>query len=154
MKVKRNWFDIVVDILCLILLVGICVYLISQWNDLPDKVPGHYNLNGEVDRWGSKSELLILPIMGWVLYIGITALETFPKIWNTGVTITEENKERVYRLIKTMIGVTKFLMVLIFTLLEISGIKGESLPWYFTVLYLGVMFGELTFFIVKLVRIK
>ncbi len=154
MKVKRNRFDIVVDILCLILLIGVSVYLILQWNDLPDKVPGHYNIKGEVDRWGSKSELFILPITGWVLYIGITALEAFPKIWNTGVTITKENKERVYRLLKTMIGVTKLLMVFIFTLLEISGMKGESLPWYFTVLYLGGFFGELIFFIVRLVKIK
>ncbi len=154
MKVKRNWFDIVIDILCLILLIGVSVYLILQWNDLPDKVPGHYNFKGEVDRWGSKGELLMLPIMSWVLYIGITVMEAFPKIWNVGVTITEENKERVYRLLKTMIGVTKLLMVFIFTLLEINGINGESLPWYFIVLFLGVIFGELIFFIVRLVRIK
>lgn len=29
---------------------------------LPAKIPGHYGLSGSVDRWGSKFEVLILPI--------------------------------------------------------------------------------------------
>lgn len=35
---------------------------------LPDQVPMHYNLAGEIDRWGSKYENLLLPAM--VLVIG------------------------------------------------------------------------------------
>lgn len=29
---------------------------------LPDLIPGHYDINGNIDRWGSKYEQLILPI--------------------------------------------------------------------------------------------
>lgn len=29
---------------------------------LPDLIPAHYNINNEVDRWGSKYEILILPV--------------------------------------------------------------------------------------------
>jgi len=29
----------------------------------PERVPAHWNLAGEVDRWGSKYELLILPVV-------------------------------------------------------------------------------------------
>lgn len=28
------------------------------WNRLPDQVPMHYNINGEIDDWGSKYEML------------------------------------------------------------------------------------------------
>ena len=35
---------------------------------LPDQVPMHYDLAEEIDRWGSKYENLILPVM--VLVIG------------------------------------------------------------------------------------
>ena len=45
---------------------------------------------------GSKGELVILPIIGWLMYIFLTVIENFPQIWNTGVTVTEENKDRVY----------------------------------------------------------
>lgn len=42
-----------------------------HWNDLPDEVPMHFNLQGEADRYGSKSELFILPFLGlglWALF--------------------------------------------------------------------------------------
>lgn len=29
---------------------------------LPDSIPGHYDINGNIDRWGSKYEQLILPV--------------------------------------------------------------------------------------------
>ena len=39
---------------------------------LPDEVPVHFNLNNQVDRWGSKYELLILPFV--ILFLGIIFL--------------------------------------------------------------------------------
>ena len=39
---------------------------------LPDEVPVHFDLNNNVDRWGSKYELLILPFI--ILVIGIVFL--------------------------------------------------------------------------------
>ncbi len=30
---------------------------------LPDVIPAHYNINNVVDRWGSKYEILILPVV-------------------------------------------------------------------------------------------
>lgn len=36
-------------------------------NFLPDLIPAHYGFNGEVTRWGSKYESLIIPISGLVV---------------------------------------------------------------------------------------
>ena len=40
---------------------------------LPDKIPAHYGISGEVDRWGSKYETLIFPaitiIFGFIMLI-------------------------------------------------------------------------------------
>ena len=30
---------------------------------LPNVIPAHYNINNVVDRWGSKYEILILPVV-------------------------------------------------------------------------------------------
>lgn len=38
-------------------------YLAYIWKDLPEKVPMHWNINGEVDRFGTKYELLLIPIL-------------------------------------------------------------------------------------------
>ena len=37
-------------------------YLAYIWNSLPEKVPVHWNLKGEIDRYGDKIELLLIPI--------------------------------------------------------------------------------------------
>lgn len=39
------------------------IYLAYIWNDLPEKVPMHWNIKGEVDRFGTKYELLLIPIL-------------------------------------------------------------------------------------------
>lgn len=48
-------------------LIGIVLlpflYLAYVWNQLPEQVPLHYNIKGEVDRYGDKSELILIPIM-------------------------------------------------------------------------------------------
>lgn len=50
---KKEWY---------ILLVAIAPLVISGiiWNDMPDTVPVHFNFEGEPDRYGHKSELLLL----------------------------------------------------------------------------------------------
>jgi uncharacterized membrane protein len=39
------------------------IYLAYIWNQLPEKVPMHWNIKGEVDRYGEKIELIIIPIL-------------------------------------------------------------------------------------------
>lgn len=41
---------------------------------LPDTIPGHYNLAGVVDRYGSKYESLILPILTIVMGISVKVI--------------------------------------------------------------------------------
>jgi uncharacterized membrane protein len=50
------------------------IYLISIWNDLPDQVPVHYNANFEVDRMGSKFEILGVQIFLFALSVGLSLL--------------------------------------------------------------------------------
>lgn len=39
------------------------IYLGYVWNELPSKVPMHWNIKGEIDRYGDKSELIIIPFL-------------------------------------------------------------------------------------------
>ncbi len=43
------------------------VYLAIIYGDLPEQIPIHYNLKGEVDGWGHKRTLWVLPIVGPLL---------------------------------------------------------------------------------------
>ena len=39
------------------------IYLAFLWNQLPKTIPVHWNINGEIDRYGNKTELLLIPIL-------------------------------------------------------------------------------------------
>lgn len=58
MKLQRTKYDVIVNLICILLLVGILIYLGLNWSSIPDKIPGHYNALGVVDRWGNKGELI------------------------------------------------------------------------------------------------
>lgn len=55
-------------LLIIFIFLPLIITLISL-NYLPDLIPAHYGFNGEVTRWGSKYESLILPIMCVVICI-------------------------------------------------------------------------------------
>ena len=154
LKLKRSKYDILLEIVCLILLIGVLIYLFLNWNSIPEKIPGHYNAMGEIDRMGSKKELLVLPIISWLMYLGMTVLERFPQIWNTGVTVTEENKGRVYRVLKNMLSTMKLIVVAVFVYLTINSSRAISLSVWFLPVFITLMFGSIIFFSMKLVRVK
>jgi len=54
------------------------IYLGYIWNGLPETVPTHWNINGEIDGWSSKSTLLLIPFLLPVLIY--TLLTIVPKI--------------------------------------------------------------------------
>ena len=60
-----------INYLVWLIFIAPVAYLAFIWNELPEKVPMHYNLKGEIDRYGSKSELLILIGIVTVINIGI-----------------------------------------------------------------------------------
>jgi len=55
------------------------LYLFYIWNDLPNKVAIHWNFKGEIDRYGDKMELilipLLLPLLTYVLFSVIPNLD-------------------------------------------------------------------------------
>lgn len=153
-KIERNALDTLETIVSLSCLVGVAVYLILMWNTIPDQIPGHYNALGEVDRWGNKSELIFLPILSWLMYGMITLIERFPQVWNTGVRVTPENRAQVYRLLKSLIAVVKMCMLLMFASITLLSSMALSLPIWYILAFLVVLFATIAYFIVRLARLK
>ena len=47
---------------------------------MPDKIPAHYNMSGEIDRFGSKYELLIYPVIIFIMNIfWVVIIKNFEK---------------------------------------------------------------------------
>ncbi len=153
-KIERNALDILETIISLLCLVGVVVYLILSWNTIPDKIPAHYNAAGEIDRWGSKSELIVLPIISWLIFGLITLVERYPGIWNTGVRITPENRDAVYRLLKNLIAVIKIFVLLMFGSITVISSLRLSLPVWYILGFMALLFGTVAYFIVRITRLR
>jgi len=64
MKNKLSWLEAA-------LVLAPFVAIAVLWNQIPTRVPMHWNIHGEVDRWSStRAEVLILPLIG----LGMVAL--------------------------------------------------------------------------------
>jgi hypothetical protein len=64
MKTKLSWLETV-------LLTAPFVVLAIYWNDLPARVPIHWNFRGQIDGWATKTPgIFVIPLTA----LGITAL--------------------------------------------------------------------------------
>ena len=68
------------------------IYLAYVWDKLPEKVPMHWNIEGQVDRYGDKSELilipLLLPLLIYVLFTVIPKIDPKDKLKHMGKKYT------------------------------------------------------------------
>ena len=154
MKIENTKADRILDLIGWIMLIGTLAYLILGWSSFPDQIPMHYNGAGEIDRWGGKGEIIVIEVVMWILYLGIGLVEKYPQIWNTGVEVTTQNKEKVYRILKYMLKTLKTLTALIFAYLIVNSLQGTPLPGWFTPATLILVFGDMAFWLVLLYRIR
>jgi len=73
------------------------VYLLSIWQGLPEEMAMHFDLKGNPDRYGNKSELLImaaaLSAMSILIYFGLSNIYKIdPKKY------AADNKDRLHRM--------------------------------------------------------
>jgi uncharacterized membrane protein len=108
------------------------LYLAIIWNDLPDKVPMHWNISGEIDRYGDKSELIMipffLPILVYLIFSIVPNIDPKNKFNKMG------NKFQNLKFV-----LTTFMSIL--TLFIFYTVKRQSLfnPNY-VVLFIGALF--------------
>ena len=108
---KYSWLQIA------LLLLPIPILAIL-WRQLPDAVPMHWNLRGEIDRWGPKWTLLMLPAINaacWLLLQFIPQLD--PRIRQN-----PEQHERTLRFLR----LAQFGMVALLTLLSLLVIAAAA----------------------------
>lgn len=153
MKLEYTKLQLALEIIGLLFLVGMVVFIYTQWNQIPQQVPMHYNALGEIDSWGSKYQTLILPTMSILLYIFMTVISFFPQIWNVPVQITDENKEAVYLSTKNLIIFIKVEILAIFFYLNYHTVTAQPLSVIFLPIFMIIIFGTVIFFIVRIIRL-
>ena len=90
-KQKRSSLQIAYEVVAASGLLFHLVLIARAWPSLPSTIPVHYGFAGQPDAWGGKAELLELPVMSILLYLGLTLLARYPDKLNYPWTITERN---------------------------------------------------------------
>jgi uncharacterized membrane protein len=105
----------VLHLISILLLIGLWVYVLIQYNLLPDSIPTHFNLKGEVDSFGAKWTIMAVPIIATVLYLLIHFTSQDKSKLNYPIKLTDTNKEKIYAIIEEFIAIIKFMLVVIFS---------------------------------------
>lgn len=153
MEETKTKLQKVLNILGIIISAVVIIYFIFKWTSLPDTIPMHYNFAGEVDRMGSKSGLIMLAIVMILLTGSLIIIEKHPKLWNTGVEITEKNRVRVYTALRNMLCVTRFMLILVFSYLILVSCQLFTMEAWFMPTFIITCSIIVIYFIVKIYKI-
>ncbi len=130
------------------LAVALGVALVARyWPALPAEVPQHFDARGNVDAWGPRGMVLLLPILSLVMIGGISWLMRYPHLYNYLWPITEDNARRQYELANEMLASVQAVAAWMFALLtwEVCRLAvGESklLGMYFIPVMVLLLFGS------------
>jgi uncharacterized membrane protein len=158
-EIKFNTADKLLEIIGWITLALQWIMTILNYSNLPDTIPIHFNASGQADDFGSKWYIFTLPIIGTVIFLGITILNKFPHIFNYPSTITKDNAEKQYKNALRMMIYLKFVIVFTFIIIQYKTIQtafgnSQGLGVWFLPLSMGLILIPTIFFVIKAVKTK
>ncbi len=116
-KVSPTIFDKVLFVAALLLLVSLWMIVLYNYASLPEIIPIHYNASGEVDGYGNKIHILVLPLVATFLFGLLSYLIKFPHKYNYLTRITPENAARQYKYAARSLRAIRLSVVIIFLLI-------------------------------------
>ncbi|BDH62022.1 hypothetical protein MTP04_21520 [Lysinibacillus sp. PLM2] len=158
-KIPKTRMEKILDLIGGTFFLLSLVFILYSWVDIPDRIPGHFNALGEVDRWGSKYEIIILPIMGMFLFFLLSLFEKAPHMHNYPKRLNENNVEQFYINSRQTLNIVKNICLIIFATLIVQIVrvsKGDiqSLGIWFLPIFIGLLFLVIIISLVQRSKIK
>ena len=136
----------------LVLLIGLPWYF---YNNLPDEIPTHFGFAGFADDWGAKKSIWLLPIIGTVIYAGLTILNYFlSRTTPSGkldITTETSQKHGVYSLLQFVKVTISFTFAyLVFASMQVSRGNQEGLGRWFLPAFIVILTVVPIIFVIKI----
>ncbi|WP_068598143.1 DUF1648 domain-containing protein [Vaginella massiliensis] len=153
-KIELTTTDKLLEALGWIAVLGIWVLTATNYTNLPEIIPTHYNAAGQADGFGDKANILSLPIVATVLFVGMTILNKFPHVFNYLTEITIDNARQQYTYATRMMRYLKLILVVVFGLIALQTIRQadgqeKELGAWFLPLFLGLVFLPIFNYLIK-----
>ena len=95
---------------------------------LPNTVPVHFDINGNVDRWGGKAELLMMPI---ILIVCALGFEPLKKSYIRKAETCEDEKEKAGHLSNAnVLNITGIITLILFFVINIITLYAAYITVY------------------------
>ncbi len=154
---KLKTFDWLLEAISLIIITLSWLYLLLNFVDIPETIPVHFNLYGEPDRFGDKSELLTVQYVGTALYVLLLVLGFFPQFHNIPATLSVVNTDEKRMYSARMLRSIKVIITLIFLVLSatsvynaLNGLQNQN-PWLLFSL-IGLLTAVIIYYWTKLAK--
>ncbi|MED1783129.1 DUF1648 domain-containing protein [Brevibacillus fortis] len=144
-KIPKTGSEWLWDVVGFLFFVGSILFLVFAWNKLPDEVPAHYNALGEVDRWGSKWELLLLAGIGVFIIFLMQVLEKHPELHNYPARFQESNAKQFYLHSRKIVNQIKNSCLIIFSVILLESVSialgwgGGIGKWFLPITIIGMI---------------
>lgn len=140
------------NILCAGMILVYVGFLFFSWKTIPNTVPKHFNAAGVPDAYGSKAILIFEPILALLLWGLFAFIRHVPGAWNFPVSVTEKNKEKLYRIGEELIAILAPLIVFLCVYAGLSSIIIVPITVFY--LILGIIATAIITCIIRMIKIK
>ena len=154
MKIRTTWKDILLTAVTAAILIGSFIYIGVMWKTLPDEIPAHFNMQGDVIGYEDKRVLWTMPCIALLVFITIQVVKFFPQTWSVGVTVRKENLPIVMHLAKELIEVTALIITVFFCYLGISIIHGSAGTMTAVFIFMAVLAIPIVVYLIRASRLK
>lgn len=158
-KIKPTSTDIIVEIIGWLTLGILWVETVSNYSNMVNTNSAHLNVAVQTSHYGDKGTILFLPILGTLLFVGMTIMNKFPYLFNISADIATNNVEKEYANTTRMIRYLKFAIVLVFAFVvnktsHTALTNSDVLGTWFLPLILVLILIPLIFYIVDSFKVK
>lgn len=145
-KLQIQWepLDWYLEILGLGAAIFLIAYPLYYYGQLPEEIPNHFNGKGQVNGYGHKSSIWLLPAIALGTYLFIWFLNRTPHLFNYTKKITEENAYRQYQLATRLLRIYNVIIAVFFAYLTYAMVKtgiegGQQINQTIFLLFIAVL---------------
>ena len=113
-KVKR-----ISDFLSHTVVLGTLLFVAMYYPSIPDRIPIHYDMHGQCDAMGDKSNLFIVLAIMVGGYILLGLISRYPHRFNYPFEVKESNKLQVYSAAAAMVKALRLVFMLTFACITV-----------------------------------
>ena len=154
-KTRLTPLQRILDGLSILICLGTVIYVATQYQGLPQQIPSHYDMAGNVTGYQGKSMLIVLLfLMVFVVTLPMSVLVRIRKLYtviNSPWPIQKGQENRVAELVKDFLCIINLMITIMFAWITLCIIRGWK-PGFYVWLPIILLSAALIVFLIKMKR--